>query len=72
MNTRRVGDRNEPRVFRSDRFFSSNGKWYFTTREARMMGPYDRKPLAEQALAEYIAEKTGTRLPGWSAPGATH
>jgi hypothetical protein len=36
------------------------------------MGPYDRRPQAEQALDDYIAVKTGRKPGGWNVPGATH
>lgn len=72
MNTRRVTDTTDRSVFRSDRFFFSQGKWFFTTRETAPMGPYDRRPQAEQALDDYLAAKTGRPPGGWAAPGATH
>ena len=72
MNTRRVTDKTDRSVFQSDRFFISQGKWYFSTREATTMGPYDRRPQAEQALDDYIAVKTGRKPSGWNVPGATH
>ena len=71
MTTRRVTDEAERSVFQSDRFFLSDGKWFFSTREATILGPFDRRQLAEAALSEYITLKTG-RNQGWSVPGASH
>ena len=34
---------------RDDRYFSLDGKWYFTTREGLIMGPFDSR---DQALSE--------------------
>jgi hypothetical protein len=40
--------------FRSDRFFVEGGKWYFTTRENSIEGPFDSKEDAEQELMLYV------------------
>ena len=57
--------------FRSNRFFSSNGQWYFATREATNAGPYATKPAAEAALVDYLAQVAGIFGPDpWSIPGA--
>ena len=39
--------------FRSGRFFSADGQWYFATREGQDQGPYDSLPAARAALVEY-------------------
>lgn len=57
MITNRSGEtRSIP--FRSNRFFCSNGTWYFMTREGNQMGPYSDKREAEAELMIFIREKT--------------
>ncbi len=41
--------------FRSSRLFHVDNKWYFTTREGTIEGPYAQKFKAEEALQAYIA-----------------
>lgn len=47
---------NEPDKFwfRSDRFFTADNLWYFTTRENRDVGPYASREDAEHGLALFI------------------
>lgn len=45
------GDRTH---FRSDRFYQENGKWFFSTRENFMNGPFDSKKEAEAELTLYM------------------
>lgn len=40
--------------FRSDRFFRSEGHWYFSTREGTAEGPYGTREEAHAALTEYL------------------
>ena len=40
--------------FRTGRFFSQNGAWYFMTREGRAEGPYREKLDAELAAEMYV------------------
>ena len=40
--------------FRTGRFFSQNGAWYFMTREGRTEGPYRERREAELAVDMYI------------------
>ncbi|EKF73067.1 thiolase [Alcanivorax hongdengensis A-11-3] len=42
--------------FRSDRFFNEGGKWYFSTREETVEGPFDSRADAEQELMMYIRD----------------
>ncbi|MEE4252170.1 MAG: DUF6316 family protein [Alcanivoracaceae bacterium] len=49
----RKGDDNKT-FFNSDRFFNEGGKWFFTTREGQLMGPYDSRKDAEQELMLYL------------------
>ena len=45
----------EPRTwFRTDRFFVSDGKWYFSTRERTTEGPFKSIEEAESMLILYI------------------
>lgn len=40
--------------FRSQRFFSEGSKWYFTTREDTIEGPYESRDEADQELMMYL------------------
>ena len=40
--------------FRSDRFFSVDSQWYFTTREQRDVGPFGTRADAEHGLMLFI------------------
>ena len=40
--------------FKSDRTFSVNGEWYFSTREGGDEGPFVSKQDAENEIAVYI------------------
>lgn len=42
--------------FRSQRFFNEGTKWYFTTRENTVEGPYDSRDEAEQELMMYLRD----------------
>jgi hypothetical protein len=56
--------------FRSDRFFSSQGEWYCTTREGVVIGPCASRDLAQAALLEHL-RSIGVRPNDiWSKPGA--
>lgn len=57
MELNRVGElRNIP--FRTNRYFCSNGTWYFMTREGKQMGPFIDKREAEGELLMFIREKS--------------
>ena len=58
--------------FRSERFFLSQGQWYCTTREGKMLGPYPSRDGAVAALREYLIE-LGIRPSDnvWDRPGTT-
>lgn len=47
---------NDKTWFRSDRFFCEEGKWFFTTRENTIKGPYDSRDEAEQELMMYLRD----------------
>ena len=50
--------------FRSARFFKDGGKWYFTTREGTMEGPFGELADAEKRLKEYVKIMNSGFLPG--------
>lgn len=50
---KREGDDNKT-FFNSDRFFNEGGKWFFTTREGQLMGPFVSRKDAEQELMLYL------------------
>lgn len=52
---KRKGDDNKT-FFNSDRFFNEGGKWFFTTRESQLMGPFDSRKDAEQELMLYLRD----------------
>ncbi len=39
--------------YRSGRFFSADGSWYFSTREGNNVGPFETLQLARAGLVEY-------------------
>ena len=41
--------------FRSERFCSENGQWYFHTREGTLDGPYRDRAEAQRGLAIFLA-----------------
>jgi len=51
---RRATDSEDRHWFRSDRFFTSDGAWFFTTRENANFGPFTRFPDAQQSLRRYL------------------
>jgi hypothetical protein len=54
MTGKRKQDR-EPRAwFRSNRFFKNDDKWYFSTREGTLEGPFWDQAEAEKNLKAYI------------------
>ncbi len=53
QNISRAGEAN-PIPLRSDRFFSAQGEWYFSTREGAPIGPFDNKREAGTGLDDFI------------------
>jgi hypothetical protein len=49
--------------FRAGRFNKDGGKWYFSTREGTMEGPFEIKEQAEDRLAVYIKVMASGFLP---------
>lgn len=59
----RASDSAGTRYFSSDRFFRSEGMWFFTTREGVDFGPFTARGEGEKALMRYIdTQKTMRRL----------
>jgi hypothetical protein len=50
----RASDPAEVNCFRSERFYLSNGQWYFATREGVDFGPFTIRADGEKALSRYI------------------
>ncbi len=43
--------------FRSDRFYSEGGQWYFAVRRGPDQGPFSTREAAEAALESFLAEQ---------------
>lgn len=41
--------------FRSNRLLEDSGRWYFSTREGTLEGPFEDRISAQKALAAYAA-----------------
>ena len=52
-HTNRAGEATKIPV-RTDRFFSAQGAWYFSTREGAPIGPFDNKREANKGLDDFI------------------
>ena len=57
----RVSDSEDAHWFRSDRFFTSDGSWFFATRENTDFGPFARFPDAVQSLRRYLETQRSVR-----------
>jgi Domain of unknown function (DUF6316) len=71
---KRESDTKELNVFRSDRYFVVDGKWFFTTREGANEGPFATADEARRELKQYLMDK-GIRSSGiepWDTPGASN
>ena len=64
MSEKRVGEENTRKFFRADRFSVSNGKYYFSTREGTLEGPFVSRDEAERELALYIRRVSGRDIYG--------
>lgn len=63
-NERRAGDETPKKHFRADRFSVSNGKFYFSSREGTLEGPFESRQEAERELAVYIRRASGKDIYG--------
>jgi hypothetical protein len=69
---KRESDREDLTVFRSDRYFVADGKWYFTTREGGNEGPFATSNEAQRELTQYLMDKgIRTIREPWDTPGAS-
>jgi hypothetical protein len=51
----RAGEvKSRPLPMRTDRFFSAQGNWYFSTREGKPIGPFSNKDEAKQGLDDFL------------------
>jgi hypothetical protein len=50
----RTGETGHTPPLRSDRFFSAQGEWFFSTREGAPIGPFDGKDDAREGLSDFI------------------
>ena len=53
MDGNRVGERGDFPI-RTDRFFSAQGEWFFSTREGAPIGPFADKGEARRGLEDFI------------------
>jgi hypothetical protein len=53
MNNR-TGELRGNAPMRTDRFFSAQGQWFFSTREGAPIGPFDGKDEARKGLDDFI------------------
>ena len=56
MRHNRSVEENDKTYFRSKRIYSTNGYWYFDTREGKQFGPYINRPDVEIELAIFFAQ----------------
>jgi hypothetical protein len=69
---KRRSDEKDVTVFRTDRYFLSDGKWFFTTRGGTNVGPFDTREDAERALTQHLLDMGIKPGNSWSAPGAAN
>jgi hypothetical protein len=67
---KRKSDEKDMTVFRTDRYFLSDGKWFFTTREGTNVGPFDTREDAERALTQLLLDMGIKPSDSWNTPGA--
>lgn len=59
----RLNDDSDSKKFQTERFFRSEGMWFFTTREGIDFGPFTNRIDADKALFRYLdTQKTMQRL----------
>ncbi len=49
--------------YRSGRYFSVNGNWYFATREAAEQGPFQTRAMAQAALTNFVRDRSFAHSP---------
>lgn len=55
----RAGEMTPP-IYRTDRLYQVDGRWYFVTREKTREGPYNSQMDASQGIDRYIARMRAT------------
>lgn len=61
---KRAGEESTRKFFRSDRISTQNGKFYFSTREGTLEGPFDSRQEAERELVMFIRRMSGKDIYG--------
>ncbi|MDH5483681.1 MAG: DUF6316 family protein [Gammaproteobacteria bacterium] len=56
MSDHRAGEEDKNIPFRSERYFCTNGMWYFETREGKQVGPFTSKDEMQGELLLYMRE----------------
>lgn len=64
MSNNRIGENEKRRYFRSDRISMANGKYFFTTREGTLEGPFASREEAERELMMFIRKVSGKGIFG--------
>ncbi len=54
MSDYRMGDDTPPISRQPNRVYCEGGRWFFTTREGKPMGPFDSEAEASQGLRDFI------------------
>lgn len=63
-NKIRTGEDEKKRHFRSDRISMANGKFFFTTREGTLEGPFSTREDAERELMMFMRRVSGKGIYG--------
>ena len=61
----------EKHFFQTERFFSANQQWYFSTRETVDQGPFSSRPIAEHEFNMFLKIQIGIGSDYWDTPGAS-
>ena len=69
---KRESDPKNLTVFRSDRYFVVDGRWFFTTREGGNEGPFPTSDDARRELKQFLTDKGIRQHEPWDTPGASN
>lgn len=61
MSEHRAGEFDEPIPFRNERYFCSNGEWFFQIRNGGKRGPFNNKDEMKAELLLFIKSKALAR-----------
>lgn len=61
MNQHRAGEKDKVVPFRNERYFCTNGEWYFETRNGGQYGPYSSKKEMEAELLLFLRDTALSR-----------